>query len=195
MPKTRSKNYFRTQDNHPNAEKRVLKRQIKGREDGDVLSLYPGLLQNLAVLLQATHLALLLEHLPAHLEHHLEALFSLSGVLLEAVDGELLDVVADLLPPAAQRGDLGALVEGGLGGRGRGRGLVDARLPHAEQVRPRHVHAAEGDFFAARVDVRGLVDERGVLAAEDAENPLGRRLLAGDEALGAELEVAVSCDG
>ena len=83
-------------------------------------SLYLDLAKDPAVLLrllQRQDFSLLLEHLARALKHHLEALLALSSVLLEALNSELLDAVLDLLPATAQRGDLGALGEGGLIGR------------------------------------------------------------------------------
>lgn len=107
------------------------------------------------------------KHLPAHLQHGLEALPSANGVLPEALDGDLLDRVLDLLPAAAQRDDLGRLVELRAGIRRRGRGPVDDGLAHREQVRPGHVCAAHGDFLGLGVHVGRLVDVGGFLAAEE----------------------------
>lgn len=47
------------------------------------------------------------KHLPAHLKHSLEPFSSADGVLLESLDGDLLDAVLDLLPAAAEGDDLG----------------------------------------------------------------------------------------
>ena len=83
-------------------------------------SLYLGLAKDPAVLLsllQRENLSLLLEYLARALKHHLEALLALGSVLLEALNSELLNAVLDLLPATAQRGNLGALGEGGLIGR------------------------------------------------------------------------------
>jgi hypothetical protein len=71
--------------------------------------------QDLALLLQAQDLALLLEHLSRLLQDHLKALFAPGCVLLESLDCELLDAVLDLLPASAQGRDLCSLREGGLG--------------------------------------------------------------------------------
>lgn len=60
--------------------------------------------QNLAVLLrllELKNLPLLLEDLARPLKDHLEALLTLCSVLLEALDGKLLDAVLDLLPATA----------------------------------------------------------------------------------------------
>jgi hypothetical protein len=130
---------------------------------------------------------LLGKHLPAHLQHHLEPFATLGRVLREALDRGGLDAVLDLLPSAAQRRDLRVLLEL----RARVRlglvGLVHDRLAHRDQLRPRHVHRAHGDLLRLGVDVRRLEHERRVLVAEEAVEPRRRRLLAGDETLGAEL--------
>jgi hypothetical protein len=70
--------------------------------------------QDLALLLQAQDLALLLEHLSRLLEDHLEALFASCCVLLEPLDCELLDAVLNLLPASTQGRDLCSLRECGL---------------------------------------------------------------------------------
>jgi len=94
--------------------------QRKGTESCCSSSLYLGLAKNPAVLLrllQRENLSLLLKHLARALEHHLEALLALSSILLEALNGELLNAVLDFLPATAQRGNLGALGKSGLIGR------------------------------------------------------------------------------
>src|SRR4051794_22272691 len=58
--------------------------------------------------------ALLLPHLPRTLQHNLEALAAQQRVLLEPVAAEALDARLDLAPAAAQRRDLGALLEAGV---------------------------------------------------------------------------------
>jgi len=80
-------------------------------------SLYLGLAKDPTVLLrllQRENLSLFLEYLARALKHHLEALLALGSVLLEALNSELLNAVLDLLPATAQRGNFGALREGGL---------------------------------------------------------------------------------
>lgn len=71
--------------------------------------LYLGLAQDRALLLQPQDLALLLEDLSRLLEDHLKTLLALGGVLLEALDSELLDAVPNLLPASAKRRDLSSL--------------------------------------------------------------------------------------
>jgi len=150
-----------------------------------------GLGEDRALLLQLQQLPLLFKDFASLLKHHLKALLALGGILLEALDGELLNTVLDLLPATAQGGNLGALSEGGsgVGGKGRGAGgggSVCARLAHIDEVGHGHVHGAQGQCLGGRVDVGRLVDHGCVLAAEDRRHPLGRCLAAGDEALGAK---------
>lgn len=133
-----------------------------------------GLLQDLGLLLQPQQLALVGEDLTSALQYHLEALASAHGVLLEALDGELLNAVLDLLPAATQGRDLGALGEGRLRVGRRCRRVVDASLADVDQVGPGQVHRAQRDGAVLGVDVRRLVDVRCVLAAEYRVDPLGR---------------------
>jgi hypothetical protein len=84
-------------------------------DDDEVESLYLGFPQDGAVLLELQQLALLLEDLSRLLEHHLEALLTPRCVLLESLDGELLDAVLDLLPASAKRRDFCSLHECGAG--------------------------------------------------------------------------------
>jgi len=65
--------------------------------------------------------------------------------------------------------------------------VVYAGLAHVEEVGPCHVHGAEGELLGDGVDVGGLIDHGGVLAAEYSLYPFGRGLLACDETFGAEL--------
>ena len=112
-------------------------------------------------------LSLLGEGPPAHLQDHLEALATPSGVLLEALNSKLLDTVLDLLPTTAERNDLSILLEGCFGvGCGCG-GLVDNGLAHRQQIGPSHVDAGHGDLLALGINVRRLVDMRHLLAAEE----------------------------
>lgn len=68
-----------------------------------------NLLQDLTLLLQLQDVPLLLVDLSGPLEDHLEALLTACGILLEALYGELLNAVLNLLPTTTQSGDLGAL--------------------------------------------------------------------------------------
>jgi hypothetical protein len=81
---------------------------------GGLTDLYPGLLQDLGLLLQLYHLALVGKHFSGALQDHLESLLTPEGILLEALNGELLDAVLDLLPSTDDGCDLGALMEDGL---------------------------------------------------------------------------------
>jgi len=102
-------------------------------------------------------LALFSKNLSRLGQHHLEALASLSGVLAEALNGEVFDPPLDAVPAAAKRRDLGALVEE----RARGRALrvrhVLHGLAHREQVREGHVDGAHGERVQGRVHVRHFV--------------------------------------
>jgi hypothetical protein len=82
------------------------------RRGGDASSTgsHAHLPQDSRVALQPQQLPLLLEHLPAHLQDHLKTLLALLRVLLEPVHRELLDAVPYLLPSAAERRDLSALL-------------------------------------------------------------------------------------
>lgn len=120
----------------------------------------------------------------AHLQHALEALAALDGVLLEARAQRVLDAILDALPAAAQGRDAGGLGELRLVLAER---LVDDFLLHAHQVAPRQVLADHCDRLALRVDVAGLVDEALLhVAAQQRLDPVGRGLLACDEAFGAQ---------
>lgn len=125
------------------------------------------------------------ENLSAHLEHHLKALATLDGVLLETLDSKVLDAVLDFLPATAEGSDLSRLLEDGAVCRGR---AVYDGFANGEQVGEGHVHAAHGDLLGRRVDVRGFVDVGDLLAAEEGSEPFGGRLLAGDKTFGAELQ-------
>lgn len=120
---------------------------------------------------------------PAHGEHGLEALLALDGIVPEPAHREVLDLVLDPLPAAAQGRDLGLLGELRLPVV---QGAVDDRLLAVDDVGPRQVPRHHGDGTAGRVDVRGLEDLRHVAGADDGLDPLRCRLLAGDEALGAK---------
>jgi hypothetical protein len=134
--------------------------------------------------LGALTLALLGKDDAAHLKDALKALAALDGVLLEAVDEGVLNAVLDALPAAAESSDAGALGELGVVGRG---GAVGDLLLNADEVAEGEVLADHGEGLGARVDIAGLVDLRLIhLGREDGLEPLGRALLAGDEALGAE---------
>lgn len=129
-------------------------------------------------------LALLGKDDSAHLEDALKALATLDGVLLEAVNEGVLDAVLDALPAAAEGGDAGALLKPGLV---VAQGPVDDLLLDVDEVAPGEVLADHGEGLVGRVDVARLEDVADVhVAADDGLDPVGRRLLAGDEALGAE---------
>jgi hypothetical protein len=127
------------------------------------------------------------KHLSAHLEHRLKALAALDGVLLEALDGEFLNAVLDLLPAAAEGSDLSGLLEDCARGGAGGRGTVNDGFADGEEIVEGHVHAAHGDLFGGRVDVGCLVDLRDIFAAEEGTEPFRCGLFAGDETFGAEL--------
>lgn len=128
----------------------------------------------------------------AHLQDPLKALAALGGILLEAGDQGVLDGVLDALPAAAEGGNVGRLDKLGLV---VAEGLVDDLLLDVDEVAPGQVLADHGDGLGGGVDVARLVDEALVhLAADDALHPLGGRLAAGDEALGAE-DARVGVDG
>jgi len=143
-----------------------------------------GLSQDWTLLLQLQQLSLLLEDLSRLLQHHLEALFSLGGVLLEPLNRKLFNTVLDLLPASAEGGYLCSLCEGctGCGSRGRGSGLVYARLANVDEVGHGHVHGAEGELLGDGVDVGRLVDHGQILGAQDRGDPFRGALAACDEA-------------
>lgn len=151
-----------------------------------------GFPQDAAVLLQSQDVSLFLEDLSGALEHHLETFLASLCVLLEAIDGELLDAVLDLLPPPAECCDLGALGEVGLIGRRCRLWCVDAGFADLEEVGPCDVHRAHGELLGDGVDVRGFVHHGCVDAAKDGSDPFRRRLLACDESLCAQLGKHVS---
>lgn len=138
------------------------------------------------------------KHLSAHLEHRLEAFTALDGVLLEALDGKVLDAVLDLLPTAAEGSDLSGLLEDCARGGAGGRGTVNDSFADGEEIVEGHVHAAHGDLFGGRVDVGCFVDLRDLLATEEGAKPFWCGLFASDETFGAELvlkSVVVLKDG
>jgi hypothetical protein len=126
---------------------------------------------------------LLCEDDPAHLKNALETLTTLDGVLVEARDEAVLDLVLDALPATGKSGDLGALVELSLVGAER---AVCDLLLHADEVAPCQVLAHHGEGSCGGIDVAGLVDVALIGVAHEGLEPLGRGLLACDEALGAE---------
>lgn len=76
--------------------------------------------------------------------------------------------------------------------------MVDAGLAHVDEVGHCYVHGAQCELLGDRVNIGGFVDHRLVFGAEDGADPFWCRLLAGDEAFGAELSGRVSnvlCDG
>jgi len=93
---------------------------------------------------------LLGKHPSAHSENALEPLLALSSVLPEALDERILNAVLDLLPPTAQRGDLGRLLELCLV---IVEGAVDDGFLHVEEVAPGDVGRDHGDRLLAGVDV------------------------------------------
>lgn len=127
----------------------------------------------------------------AHFKHGLESLAALLGILAEPLDARFLDLVLDLLPAAADGRDLRVLRELGLGRGHRRRRLVDHGFLDVEHVRPRQVRRAHGYFLRHRVDVGDLVDVRRRGAAEQAQDPLWDRLMAGYQTFCAELEKTV----
>lgn len=129
---------------------------------------------------------LLAEREPAHLEHGLESLTALDGVLLELADRRLLDRGLDLLPATADGRHLGLLVELGLRVGCR---PVDDGLLHRDEVREGEVRRAHGDFLRLRVNVGGLEDVGGFVSAHHGEEPFRCGLFACYEAFGAELGV------
>lgn len=127
------------------------------------------------------------EDLSAHLEHGLEAFATLDGVLLEALDGELLNTVLDPLPAAAEGGDLGGLLEDCARVGAGGRGAVYDGFADGEEIVEGHVHAAHGNLLGRGVDVGGFVDLRDFGARKEGAEPLRGGLLASDETFSAEL--------
>lgn len=107
------------------------------------------------------------KHFSAHLEHRLKALAALDGVLLEALDGKVLDAVLDLLPTAAEGSNLSGLLENCARCGTGGRGTVDDGFTDGEEIVKGHVHAAHGDLFGGRVDIGCLVDLRDILATKE----------------------------
>lgn len=130
--------------------------------------------------------ALLSKCLSRDSQHPLKTLAALSRVLAESVRCSLLNAVLNLLPATAKRNDLSCLVEVCLA-RGARRGVSDSLL-HREQLAPGQVLRAHGDRLFAGVDVGDFIDEAAVGRAEKGLEPGGHGLLAGDEALGAELQ-------
>lgn len=128
---------------------------------------------------------LLGKNLPGNSKNSLEALAALGGVLAKAIHADLLDAVLDLLPAAAERDDLGRLVEIGLAGVVAGG--VSHGLLHGQQLAPGQVLRAHGDGLFLRVDVGDFVDEASFVGAEERFEPVGQGLLAGDQALGTKL--------
>jgi hypothetical protein len=133
---------------------------------------------------------LLGKNFPRNGEHPLEALATLSRVLAEPVNSNLLDAVLDLLPATTHRNHFGRLVEDCLA-RGVG-GCVADGLLHGEELAPGQVLGAHCDGLFARVDVGDFVDEAGFVGAEEGFEPGGQSLFACDEALGAKLGRDVS---
>lgn len=137
--------------------------------------------------LPAFALALLAKHPSAHFKDGLESLLAPLGVLAEALHARLLDLVLNLLPSTAERGDLGLLVETRRRGwRGRRR-TVDNGFLHAQNIRPREVGRAHRDGLGVGVDVGDLIDVGSGVAAEERENPLRYGLVACDETFSSQL--------
>lgn len=154
-----------------------------------LLSILAGLKLLLHLLLQRSkQLPLLPKHLSRLLKHHLKALPSFSGILSKPLHRKILNASLDPLPAAAKGRDLGPLVEQRLVGGRRGMRRVLDRLAHAEEVAEGHVDGAQRQRLGLGVHVRDLVHQRlvGRALAQDRGQPFRRRLLAGDEALGAE---------
>lgn len=124
------------------------------------------------------------EDLSAHLEHSLKALTAFDSVLLEALNGEVLDAVLDLLPTTAEGSDLSRLLEDCARGRTGRRRTVNDGFADGEEIVESHVRAAHRDLLGDRVDVRGFVDLRDILATEERAEPFWCGLLAGDETFG-----------
>lgn len=145
--------------------------------------LYLDLLENPGLLLQLQHLPLLCKHLTAHLQNHLKSFSSFNGVLLEPLNGELLDRVLYFLPASTKSGDLSMLVHVGLGCRGESRWLIDDRFANRKQVRHGHIHGAHGDLLCFGVDIGCLIYKGCVLASKELGDPFRCRLPTGDETL------------
>ena len=127
---------------------------------------------------------LLSEHNAAHCQDALEALAALDGILLEPRAQRVFDAVLDSLPAAAERSYPRRLLELRLVIAHR---RVRHLFLHIDEVAPRQVLADHGEGLVLRVDVAGLEDVADVhRVAHHRLDPFGSRLLACDEALGAE---------
>ncbi|KAI7515007.1 hypothetical protein KC347_g256 [Hortaea werneckii] len=98
---------------------------------------------------------------------------------------ELFDSVLNLLPTAAERNDLGTLLEDGAVLRLPTRAVYHL-LVNGDEIAPRHVLATHGDLLGVRVDVADLEHVTHITAAEKALDPFWSSLLARDEALGSK---------
>jgi len=132
---------------------------------------------------QTLLLTLLGEDTAAHLEDTLETLSALEGVLAEAGDKLILNVVLDALPATTESGDTGRLLELRSAGS---KGLVDYCLLNLDEVGPGNVLRYHGDCLRGGVDIGRLDNLARVHATKESFQPFGSGLLAGDEALSAE---------
>ena len=64
--------------------------------------------------------------------------------------------------------------------------LVGDGLSDIKNIGPGEIGGTHGDPFGDGIDIGNLVDVGGGIPAEEAENPLGDGLIAGDEAFGTQ---------
>lgn len=155
------------------------KPQINQCTDADALSL-----RRHFQLLPPPLLPLLRKHLPTNRQHPLKPLPPFHRILPEPLHRKLLDCVLNLRPPTTERNNPRLLLK-----RCPARYLtrrIHHRLLDRQQITPRHILRAHGDFLGRGINVGDFVHEACVLATEESADPLRRGLLAGDEALGAE---------
>lgn len=137
-------------------------------------------------------LLLLGEHPPAHGKHSLEPFLAPGSVVAKPLDERVLHAVLNLLPPAAQSGDLGRLLEGCLMVI---EWSVDNRLLNVEKVVPCDVLRDHGDGPLLWVDIGRLKNLLILHAgAQDLLQDLRHALLAGDEAFCAQ-DASLGVDG
>lgn len=124
------------------------------------------------------------EYSATHLENSFEPFAATLSILSESLHARFLDLIFDLLPTTAESGDFRFLVE--LGGRTwiKTGPLIDDSLADVEDVGPGKVGGAHRYFLRSWIDVGDLIDVGRGAASEERKNPLGHRLVAGNEAFG-----------
>lgn len=138
-------------------------------------------------------LALFTEDATAHFEDGFETFTATLGILAEALHACLLDLVLDLLPATAERGDLGFLQELRRRVGCVRRWLVYDGLADVEDVGPGQVGRAHGDLLGLGVDVGDLVDVRDGVAAKERRDPRRDGLVASDQAFSSQLKQGRGC--